>query len=64
MKISKLALVSFLGAVVCFGGAAYKFSTTGVTMSPLVFLGLGACLISCGVIALAERGKDKKKQRK
>lgn len=63
MRISKLSLVCFIGSLVSFGGAIYKFSTTGVTMSPIVFLGIGACLISLGIIAFFEH-KERIKKRK
>ena len=58
MKINKFAIIAFACMLAFFGGAAYKFATTGVTMSPFMLLGLGCCMLSLGVICSLQQEKS------
>lgn len=61
MSLNKLAIPSFVLAGSFFGATIYKFTTTGVTMSPFMYMGIGSCLLSFGIICTFT--KEEKKRR-
>lgn len=55
--MNKLAVMSFVGSGIAFGGATYKFVTDGVSLFPLMTIGIGACLLSLGFIKVLTKEK-------
>lgn len=55
-----IPIASFVCSAACFGGAIYRFVSVGVTMMPLMLIGIGSVLLCVGIIAVI-KNKERNK---